>query len=262
MRITVFASGSTGNCALAECAGARILVDAGISLRRLKGFLAAERLTPGELDAVFITHEHRDHISGLAMLEKYHGLPVYALRPVASRLAGMLPELEGLLRPIAPGGFAELAGVRLSPFETEHDTPASAGLRIDSAEGAMGFCTDLGVVTDTVREALRGVKAALIESNHDEAMLLDGPYPAVLKRRILSGRGHLSNSAAAGLAVFLAQNGADTIILGHISRENNTPALARAAAEAALCRAGLEVRLLAAPPLGPLSAELLEKCPA
>ena len=133
MRITVFASGSTGNCALAECAGARILIDAGISLRRLKGFLAAERLTPGELDAVFITHEHRDHISGLAMLEKYHGLPVYALRPVASRLAGMLPELEGLLRPIAPGGFAELAGVRLSPFETEHDTPASAGLSLHVA---------------------------------------------------------------------------------------------------------------------------------
>ena len=261
MRISVFASGSGGNCALAEAGGAYILVDCGISLRRLRAFLAQRGLTPDSLDAVFITHEHRDHTSGLAMLTKYHSPLIYALRPVASRLAGMYPQAEGLLRPIQPGEAAEVKGCALSPFATEHDCP-SAGLRIDCAEGAMGFCTDLGVVTDTVREALRGVKAALIESNHDEAMLLDGPYPAVLKRRILSGRGHLSNSAAAGLAVFLAQNGADTIILGHISRENNTPALARAAAEAALCRAGLEVRLLAAPPLGPLSAELLEKCPA
>ena len=262
MRITVFASGSSGNCALAEASGARILVDDGVSFRRLRGFLAAEGLTPGELDAVFITHEHSDHISGLPMLEKYCGLPVYALRPVACRLAGMLPALSDFIRPIQPGGRAEVAGVTLAPFETEHDTPASAGLRLDSDEGSLGFCTDLGSVTDTVREAMRGVKAALIEANHDERMLLDGPYPAALKRRILSGQGHLSNDASAELAVFLAENGADTLILGHLSRENNSPGAAYNAVAAALGRAGLDVRLLVAPPLGPLSAELLARCPA
>ncbi len=262
MRITVYASGSSGNCALAEAAGARILVDAGLSLRRLKAFLAMDGLRPADIDAVFITHEHRDHISGLPMLEKYHGLPAYALGGVARRLEYMLPELAGCVRPIRPGESAVVAGARLTPFETEHDTPASAGCRIDTSEGAMGFCTDLGEVTGTVEEALRGVKAALIEANHDEEMLRYGPYPAILKRRILSKRGHLSNADSARLAVFLAANGADTIILGHLSRENNSPDLAYGTVKAALDAAGAAAGLLVAPPLGPLSAELLEKCPA
>ncbi len=262
MRLTVFASGSTGNCALAEAGDARILIDDGISLRRLRGFLAAMGLGPDSLDGVFITHEHRDHVSGLAALCKCRPLPVYALRPVAARLAGMLPETEGLLRPIQPGGCVDIASARLTPFETSHDTPASAGCRIDCAEGALGVCTDLGVVTDAVREALAGVKCALIEANHDVGMLLDGPYPAALKRRVLSERGHLSNEASAELAVCLAENGAETIILGHLSRENNSPGRALSAVGGALARAGYDIKLMAAPPLGALSAVYLEKCPA
>ncbi len=262
MRITVFASGSTGNCALAEAGGARLLIDDGISLRRLRGFLAPLSMTPDMLDGVFITHEHRDHISGLAMLCRHHSLPVYALRSVANRLRGMLPETEELLRPVQPGQSVSIAAAVLTPFETMHDTPASAGCRIDSDEGSLGFCTDLGAVTDTVRGSLAGVDAALIEANHDVGMLLDGPYPAVLKRRILSERGHLSNEDGAALAVFLAERGADTIILGHISRENNTPGRALNVVGDALSRAGCHVNLLAAAPLGALSVELLEKCPA
>ena len=262
MRITVFASGSTGNCALAEAGGARILVDDGISLRRLTGFLAGEGLGPDMLDGVFITHEHSDHVCGLKMLLKRHAIPVFALRPVASRLAGMLPEAERLLRPIQPLGFADLRGARLTPFETLHDTPCSAGLRIDCAEGALGFCTDLGAVTEPVREALAGVRCALIEANHDVQMLLDGPYPPLLKRRVLSERGHLSNDDCAALAVYLAENGAETIILGHLSRENNSPGRALDTVGGALSRAGLDIRLLAAPLLGATSAVYLERCPA
>ena len=262
MRITVIASGSTGNCALAEAAGAHILVDDGISLRRLRGFLAADGLTLDDLDGVFITHEHTDHVSGLKMLCKYHKVPIYALRPVASRLAGMFPEAEEYIRPIQPGASAEVGGAVLTPFETQHDTGASAGLRIDCADGSLGFCTDLGEVTDIVRGALAGVKCALIEANHDVNMLLDGPYPAVLKRRILSGRGHLSNEQCAELAVFLAENGAETLILGHISRENNTPGRAMNVVADALARAGCSPTLLTAPPLGAVIAESVEKCPA
>ena len=262
MRINVFASGSTGNCALASLGGARILIDDGISLRRLKGFLASEGLTPAELDAVFITHEHRDHISGLAMLAKYHGVRILANRPVAARLDWMLPEAGDYIEPIQPAAGVELSGVRLTPFPTMHDTPGSCGLRLDAAEGSLGFCTDLGVVTDEVKSALAGVDAALIEANHDVDMLRFGPYPAVLKRRILSEYGHLSNEDCAALAVFLAGNGTDTLILGHISRENNTPGRALNVVGDALARAGLSPTLLAAPPLGPMSTELLEKCPA
>ena len=118
------------------------------------------------------------------------------------------------------------------------------------------------MVTDEVLSALAGVNAALIEANHDVDMLCDGPYPAVLKRRILSARGHLSNEDCAGLAVHLAQSGAETLILGHISRENNTPGRALDVVGAALERAGASVELLAAPPLGPLSVEADIRCPA
>ena len=262
MRLTVFASGSAGNCALAEAGGAALLVDCGISLRRLRGFLAAEGLAPEELDGVFITHEHRDHISGLQMLTKRCRLPIYALHGVASRLAGMLPETEELLRPMRAMEGESVGGAVLTAFETQHDTPFSAGLRIDSPEGAVGVCTDLGAVTDAVRGALAGVRAALIEANHDEGMLLCGPYPPLLKRRILSANGHLSNEDCAGLAVFLAENGAQTLILGHISLENNTPGRALNAVAAALSRAGCDAELLAAPPLGAVSAELKSLCRA
>ena len=262
MRITVFASGSTGNCALASLGGAKILIDDGISLRRLKGFLAQEGLTPDGLDAVFITHEHRDHISGLPMLVKYHGVRILANRPVASRLDGMIPQAGEYIEPVQPGESVKLGGVTLTPFPTRHDTPGSCGLRLDSAEGAMGFCTDLGAVTDEVKSALAGVKVALIEANHDVDMLCDGPYPAMLKRRVLSEHGHLSNEECAKLAVFLAQEGAQTLILGHISRENNTPGRALNVVGDALSRAGVSTELLAAPPLGPVSVEELVQCPA
>ena len=156
MRITVYASGSTGNCALASMGAARILVDDGVSLRRLKGFMAQDGLSPGDIDAVFITHEHSDHISGLAMLTKYHGVRILANRPVASRLYGMIPEAGEYIEPVQPGASVEIKGVTLTPFPTSHDTPGSCGLRLDSDEGSMGFCTDLGVVTDEVMSVLPG----------------------------------------------------------------------------------------------------------
>ena len=262
MRITVYASGSTGNCALASMGAARILVDDGVSLRRLKGFMAQDGLSPGDIDAVFITHEHSDHISGLAMLTKYHGVRILANQPVASRLYGMIPEAGEYIEPVQPGASVEIKGVTLTPFPTSHDTPGSCGLRLDSDEGSMGFCTDLGVVTDEVMSVLPGVNAALIEANHDVQMLLDGGYPAVLKRRILSEHGHLSNEDCARLAVLLAQSGAETLILGHISRENNTPGRALNVVGDALSRAGCSVELLAAPQLGPVSVEARVKCPA
>ena len=222
MRITVYASGSTGNCALASIGAARILVDDGVSLRRLKGFMAQDGLSPGDIDAVFITHEHSDHISGLAMLTKYHGVRILANRPVASRLYGMIPEAGEYIEPVQPGASVEIKGVTLTPFPTSHDTPGSCGLRLDSDEG----------------------------------------YPAVLKRRILSEHGHLSNEDCARLAVLLAQSGAETLILGHISRENNTPGRALNVVGDALSRAGCSVELLAAPQLGPVSVEARVKCPA
>lgn len=138
---------------------------------------------------------------------------------------------------IAPDAPFCLGDVRVTPFATPHDAAGSCGYRLDGS-AHFGFCTDLGVVTDTVRAALAGVDCAVIEANHDPELLRTGPYPVYLKRRIASDHGHLSNESAGALAVFLAENGAQQLILGHLSRENNTPRAALDAVSQALTDAG------------------------
>ena len=262
MRITVFASGSTGNCALVEAGGERLLIDAGISLRRISGFLAAEGLSPADIACVLITHEHADHGSGLPMLTKKYGTRVVAPRTVAARLRGMLPAVADyidVIRTLEP--FA-VGGAEVTAFHTLHDTDESVGYRIEADGASFGLCTDLGCLTDEVLDAMCGVEAAVIESNYDEQMLCDGPYPVYLKRRILSDHGHLSNEDAGRLAVRLAESGARGLNLGHLSREYNRPDKALAAVSAALAEAGESPELLAAPPLGAVYMEAGARCRA
>ena len=254
MRISVFASGSSGNCALFSSEGTNILIDAGISARRICAFLSGEGLAPGDLDGILITHEHSDHVSGLPTLLRRCPLRVLAPGMAAERLRAALPGCGEYIEEIAPGeGFA-LGGAYVSAFATMHDAAGSVGYRLD-ADGAFGVCTDLGCVTDEVLDCLMGVDAALIEANHDVDMLRRGPYPAYLKRRILSDRGHLSNDDCARLAVALSAGGAERLILGHLSRHNNTPDAAYAAVSSALSGSSARCELLVAPPLGPLILE-------
>lgn len=255
MRITTFASGSSGNCTLVTAGGINILIDVGISMKRIRTCLALNGLSPQELDGVFITHEHADHISGLSMLLKYYDFPVFAPRTVGSRLLGMLPDIDGRLRTIHTSEPVSVGDVAVTAFQTMHDTPESVGYRID-AEASCGICTDLGCVTETVKDALCGVKAAVIESNHDEEMLRYGSYPVFLKKRILSDHGHLSNDSSGELAGFLARNGAETLILGHLSRENNTPKKAYSTVSESLGGSGCRPELLVAPPSEMLSVEV------
>lgn len=261
MRITTFASGSTGNCALISDGGTAILIDAGISMKRISGCLTAEGLTFDELSGVLITHEHSDHISGLPMLLKHHELRVYAPRMVAARLAATLPPgLEDYISAVDMRSPFDLGGVTVTAFRTMHDTPDSAGYRVDGDSGALGFCTDLGCVTDEVLEAIGGVDAAVIEANHDEQMLRYGSYPATLKRRILSDRGHLSNESSGELAVFLSRAGARDIMLAHLSRENNRPSKAFDAVTQALEAAGESARVSVAPQIGAATLEVRANC--
>ena len=233
MEVTVFASGSSGNCLLLSGGDTNLMIDAGISMRRTEEALARAGHRIEEIDGVLITHEHSDHISGLKMMLKYHNVPVYAPRAVASRLYGMLPGIERSLHVIPVGEEFAVRGFAVRAFHTPHDTDESVGYRI-RGEAVFAMATDMGCVTEEISGGLLGADTVLIESNHDEQMLSYGPYPVYLKRRILSDHGHLSNENCAKLARQLAESGTSRIILGHLSRENNKPELALAASRAAL----------------------------
>ena len=233
------------------------MIDAGISTRRIAALLGECCLTLQDIGGVLISHEHSDHIYGLKTLVKRSTCPIYAPRTVASRLRGMLPELDERLEVIPVGEDFSIAALSVRAFHTPHDTPESVGYRV-SCGGVFAIATDMGCVTDEVRENLRGADTVLIESNHDEEMLRFGPYPPMLKRRILSDHGHLSNENCAALARELAESGTRTIILGHLSRQNNTPSTAMRAAEAALAGTGTEI--FCAPELGCLSLKVEEAC--
>lgn len=258
MKVSIFASGSGGNCMLLSNGEANILIDAGISMRRIKTALNGEGLDFNDLSGVLITHEHSDHISGLKMLTKHHALPVYAPHTIANRLRGMLPELEPCLHIIGVGQPFSLGGFKVTAFHTPHDTDESVGYRVEGG-GCFAMATDMGHVTEEVLEALTGADTVLIEANHDVDMLSYGPYPVYLKRRILSNRGHLSNENCGKLARYLCQHGTRQIILGHLSKENNRPDIALATVRAELQE--LPVELHCAPVLGPLTLAVRESSP-
>ena len=194
-------------------------------MRRLRQSLRAWDLDIDDIGGVLITHEHSDHVSGLKMLLKYFDLPLYAPHTVAARLCGMLPDAEDFMHVIRPGEDFRLGSVRARAFHTPHDTDESVGYRVEG-RGIFALATDMGHVTDEVLEGLSGADTVLVESNHDPDMLINGPYPVALKRRILSDHGHLSNPDCAALAERLVESGTRTVILGHLSRENNRPELA------------------------------------
>ncbi len=253
MRVCVFASSSSGNCLLLSSNNTHILIDAGISTRRIQGFLFQAGLSWRDLDGVLITHEHPDHISGLETLARRTEIPVYAPHTVASRLLGRLPGLQDKLRVIPVGEPFAVGDCTVLAFHTPHDTDESVGYRVEG-DAVFALATDMGAVTDEIRAGLLGADTVLIEANHDLRMLCDGPYPVQLKRRILSAHGHLSNADCALLARELAESGTRQIILGHLSKENNRPAIALAAVGEAL--RDLRVGLCCAPPEGPMEVEV------
>ena len=255
MKIYIFASGSGGNCLMASSGETHLLLDAGISMRRVEAALAQAGRSVREITGVLITHEHSDHISGLKMLLKHYRLPVYAPRTIAARLRGMLPEIDPCLQVIPVGEPFRLGRLSVRAFHTSHDTDESVGYRLEDG-ACFAMATDLGCVTDEVLEGLRGAAAVLIEANHDLQMLCDGPYPVYLKRRILSARGHLSNEDCAALAARLADSGTRRIVLGHLSRENNSPQ--RALDTVRLGLSGRNVQLMCAPVSGCMELQVEE----
>lgn len=255
MRICTFASSSSGNCTLVSHGSTHILIDAGISLRRIRDSLRLMGLTPDELTCALITHEHIDHISGISILVKYHKTPLFTSLGTGRGICAAVPEAEPYLNLFDAGVELALGGVAVRSFRTPHDSADSVGFTIDAGGKKLVYATDLGCLTEEVLAASLGADVAIIEANHDRDMVKNGPYPPFLKKRILSGRGHLSNSDCGELAVKLAGSGAAFIQLSHLSRENNTPELARKTVEEALLGAdvtpGADIQVDVAPPGAP-----------
>ncbi len=226
MTLHTLASGSEGNCLLVTSGTTHLLVDAGISLRRIKTALTQLGLTIDQLSGILLTHAHSDHVAALHTLVKHHTTPIYTSFDTARQLCQRVPGLAPLLHTVERSTVFSLGNCRVTVFPTSHDAPGSVDYRIDSAEGSVGILTDTGYVTQRAAEALEGVELLVLESNHDPEWLRSGPYPYYLKQRILGEEGHLSNEDAAYFAAQMARCGTQQIILAHLSRENNTPARA------------------------------------
>lgn len=226
-RIYPLFSSSKGNCSFIGSEHGGILIDCGVSFKRLTAALELNKLPLSAVQAVFITHEHSDHVAGLKMLTRNTGIPVYGQKRTLQRLCD-----SDKIAPVSPvidmsHTTISCAGNEISCFNTPHDTIQSCGYRIHTADDKYcAVCTDLGHVTEEVDNALNGCRLVLIEANYDEEMLRTGPYPLYLKERILSANGHLSNADCGRQVRRMVERGTTHIILGHLSQDNNRPQIA------------------------------------
>lgn len=235
------ASSSAGNSYFLGSTDCGILVDCGISSRRIINGLSSKDISVENISGIILTHEHSDHINGLSVLLKQHNIPVYASPDVLKYLIdnNIVPE-KAILKSIDMNG--ELIGnMMVKPFKTSHDSVGSLGFAISLPSGKkISVCTDTGYITDDAKSNIIGSNTVLIESNYDDMMLKMGPYPFGLKRRIASSVGHLSNIDCAAFLPELVRNNTEHIILGHLSKENNIPELAVETSVSELSMSGMK----------------------
>lgn len=241
LKVATIASGSSGNCLVVSDGKIHILIDAGVSARRITTELKALGLDPCGVAAVLITHEHSDHISGLPVLCKQIGAELYTAEPTARQICYRTAGLEERFRVFDPGERFAIGDLVVGTFATSHDCACPVGYTVEKDGRKMALCTDLGVVTRGVLEGIRGAGLLVGEFNYDVDMLRSGPYPAMLKERILGRQGHLSNEMGGKVAAWAVQQGASRVVLAHLSKENNTPDLAMKAAEGAVAGIGARV---------------------
>ena len=229
MRMCSIASGSSGNCIYVGSDNSHLLIDTGISKKRIEEGLNKLEIKGDELDGILITHEHSDHIKGLGVFSRKYEIPIYATPGTIAGIKessslGKMP--EGLLHPIKADHPFQLGELDVHPFAISHDANEPSGYRIENGKKSVAVATDLGVYDDYTVEHLSDLNAVVLEANHDIRMLQVGKYPYYLKQRILGDRGHLSNENAGRLLCRLLHDNMKGIFLGHLSRENNYEELA------------------------------------
>ncbi|RJO71912.1 MAG: MBL fold metallo-hydrolase [Myxococcales bacterium] len=251
MEVRVLSSGSKGNLLHLQAGETAVLVDCGLSCKQVEARMAKAGLDPRAVSAILVTHEHTDHIAGVSVFSRRYRVPVY-IPHRAWRAVQRWQNDWWEVRHIRAGEPLRLNGLCVEPFSIPHDTEEPVAFAFEHGGARFGMATDLGHASESVVQALSGMDALLIESNHDERMLETGPYPWPLKQRIASPFGHLSNRQSAALLRRLLHPALQTVILGHLSEENNQPELAQAAAQLVLDEARAEAPLIIAGQYEPL----------
>lgn len=230
MKVCAIASGSSGNCVYVGNQHTHLLVDAGVSGKRIEEGLDSLGLSVEEIGGILLTHEHSDHIQGVGVLARRYGIPLYGTAETLCSMMkgktnlGKIP--EELLHEIAPGDKLWFEGLQVNSYSTSHDAANPVCYTFTSGVAKAAVITDLGTYDDNIVKAAAEASVLYIEANHDVNMLLVGSYPYILKQRILGDRGHLSNDMAAKLICEVLHSGLSHVILAHLSKENNIPELA------------------------------------
>jgi len=226
MRFASLGSGSRGNATVVEVGTTRVLVDCGFSVAETERRLARLGLAPSDLQAILVTHEHNDHVSGVGPLARRHRIPVWMTAGTGKAWrGGEVPSLH-LFTGHEPFAIGDL---RVSPYPVPHDAREPSQFLFDDGNRRLGVLTDTGCSTAHIEASLTGADALLLECNHDAAMLAAGPYPPSLKQRVGGRLGHLSNDQSAGLLARLDVSRLQHLAVAHLSEQNNSPDLARAA---------------------------------
>lgn len=242
LEFAAIASGSSGNCIYVASNHTRLLIDAGLSGKRVEAGLGELSLTGYDIDALLITHEHNDHILGAGIMARRYDLPVYATdgtwNGIGDKMGRLRPSAKNVVYSGEPVIINDLC---ITPFSIPHDAAEPVGYTISDGVSKISIATDIGHITEDVKENVKDSDLLLIESNHDVDMVKDGPYPYMLKQRVLSDVGHLSNENCGKMLTEVLSDKMKYIFLGHLSEQNNTPMLAFETAKKALENQGVEI---------------------
>lgn len=227
MKITALGSGSGGNATVIQNNGRAVLVDAGFTCKNLRTRMLFCDIDPDSVSAAFITHEHGDHVKGIGVFARKHKIPVYLNEGTFNSMHhGLKLEIDKWVSIVKTGVEVDICDMQVRSFPVPHDAGEPVGYTFSDKNNKISYVTDIGSITNTVRDNLKGSRLIVLESNHDEKMLRNGPYPAFLKQRVSGPNGHLSNDATGTLINNVMWDGLKAVYLAHLSKENNRPSLA------------------------------------